>query len=418
MPSDYRRVRQFTERLAETLTPEDATLQSMPDASPAKWHLAHTTWFFETFLVNRYPHSESGYTPVEDAYAVLFNSYYNTVGEQFPRTQRGLISRPTLSDVLDYRRRVDEAFVRLEASGVLAGDKEAAGILAIGLNHEQQHQELLLTDIKHALAINPLEPALREAESAMSSEPKPSTWVGFEGGIRSIGHTGDGFAYDNEGPRHEVLLRPFELASRPVTCGEYQAFIDDRGYDDPLHWLAEGWGTVQAEGWRAPLYWNHETRGAWSEYTLAGRRPVDPNAPVTHVSYFEADAYARWAGCRLPTEAEWEVACSEQPSRGHFADTLLEAGQAIHPASCVDPSAGLAQMLGDVWEWTASPYTPYPGYTPAEGALGEYNGKFMVNQQVLRGGSCATSSDHVRATYRNFFPTSARWQFSGIRLAR
>ncbi len=417
MFSNYQRVRRFTERLVETLSPEDATLQSMPDASPAKWHLAHTTWFFETFLVGRFDPAVSGYQEVDPAYAVLFNSYYNTVGEQFPRPQRGMISRPTLAEALAYRARVDEAVERLAESGALEDDAEAAHILAIGNHHEQQHQELLLTDIKHALAINPLDPAYRNDKRA-TAEASPLAWVRFSGGIRPIGYDGDGFSYDNEGPQHETLLQDFELASRPVTCGEYLDFINAGGYQTATLWLAEGWGKVQAEGWFAPMYWRRESDGAWTEFTLAGRTPIDPSAPVTHLSYFEADAYARWAGCRLPTEAEWEVACQQTPSRGHFADELLAAGQAIHPASPPAAEQPLTQMLGDVWEWTASPYTPYPGYRAADGALGEYNGKFMVNQQVLRGGSCATSSDHIRPTYRNFFGTGARWQFSGVRLAR
>lgn len=446
MLSDYQRIRQFTERLVETLSPEDTTLQSMPDASPAKWHLAHTTWFFETFLVSRFDPQISGYKEVDPAYAVLFNSYYNTIGEQFPRHQRGLISRPTLAEALAYRQRVDEAVAKLAESGRLEDDPEVANILEIGVNHEQQHQELLLTDIKHALSINPLDPVYRE-DARQVGEAISLEWIRFPGDVFSIGNADEAFAYDNESPRHEVLLRPFELASRPVTCGEYLEFMKAGGYETATLWLAEGWNTVQTEGWRAPQYWRQEADGSWSEFTLAGRTPIDLDAPLTHVSYFEAEAYARWAGCRLPTEAEWEVACVAKGERGIFADELLEAGRAIHPAASRDGGAppiparrvskgqntgasadarsapatqatGLHHMLGTVWEWTASPYTPYPGYAAAEGALGEYNGKFMVNQQVLRGGSCATSSDHIRPTYRNFFGTAARWQFSGIRLAK
>ncbi|MEQ8847386.1 ergothioneine biosynthesis protein EgtB [Botrimarina sp.] len=420
MLNDYQRVRRFTERLTETLTPEDSTLQSMPAASPAKWQLAHTTWFFETFLVGRFDREVSGYEPIDPAYAVLFNSYYNTVGEQFPRQQRGLISRPGLSEVWDYRRRVDDAVARLAERGALAEDPQAGHILAIGLNHEQQHQELLLTDIKHALAVNPLEPAFRDDPRA-PSEASEQGWADLEGGVRSIGHDGDGFAYDNEGPRHEALLQPHQLAHRPVSCGEYLQFIADGGYEDPTLWLAEGWNTVKSEGWSAPLYWRREADGRWTEFTLAGRSDVDPAAPVTHVSYFEADAFARWAGARLPTEFEWEAACPQaagsRQTAGGFADKLVAAGQSVQP-SAETGGNGLRQMLGGVWEWTASAYTPYPGYRAADGALGEYNGKFMVNQQVLRGGSCATSSDHIRPTYRNFFATAARWQFSGIRLAK
>ena len=283
MSSPYQRVRQFTERLAETLTPEDATLQSMPDASPAKWHLAHTTWFFETFLVGRFDRELTGYTAIDPAYAVLFNSYYNTVGEQFPRPHRGLISRPTLSEVLDYRRRVDEAVARLEGRGLIEEDAEASGILQVGLHHEQQHQELLLTDIRHALSQNPLDPVYRP-EPLRPSEPTPLDWVRFEGGVVPIGHGGNGFGYDNEYPRHEALIQPFEIATRPVTCGEYLAFIEARGYATPTLWLAEGWSTVQAEGWAAPLYWRREPDGAYTQFTLAGRQPVDPHAPVSGVS--------------------------------------------------------------------------------------------------------------------------------------
>lgn len=458
MIADYQRVRRFSERLTETLTPEDATLQSMPDASPTKWHLAHTTWFFETFLVGRFDAEASGYTPIDPAYAVLFNSYYNSVGEQFPRAQRGLISRPTLADVMEYRRTVDAAMARLAESGALGDDADAGGIMAIGLNHEQQHQELLLTDIKHALSLNPLSPAYRP-ELRADSVASDLEWVAFEGGIHPIGHDGDGFAYDNEGPRHEALLQPFELANRPVTCGEYLAFMQAGGYEIATLWLAEGWANVQQHSWRAPLYWRAEPDGAvsnqgWTEFTLAGQTPIDLNAPVTHLSYFEAEAYARWAGARLPTEFEWEVACEDEMTDGRgqmtgFADVLLSGGNAIHPTGLIRGGGGtpvreapgtkptahqnsgasatadhprhpqsLIGMLGDVWEWTASPYTPYPGYKAVDGALGEYNGKFMVNQQILRGGSCATSSDHIRATYRNFFGTASRWQFSGIRLAR
>ena len=405
----YTEVRRFSGHICGPLSPEDCVIQSMPDVSPTRWHLAHVTWFFETFVLTPF---DGGYRPCHPDYVYLFNSYYNAVGPQFPRPQRGLVSRPGLAEVHAYRRYVDEAMAKfLEAAPeeTLAG---AAPILEIGLQHEQQHQELILTDIKHVLSINPLCPAYRGRAPQPPAKAAPLRWASFGEGVRRIGHAGGGFAFDNESPRHRQFLEPYELASRPVTNGEFLDFMRDGGYAQPAHWLSLGWAKAQEEGWRAPLYWV-EREGVWGQFTLAGLQPVDPAEPVCHVSYFEADACARWAGARLPTEGEWEAASEGLPLEGNFAD-----GGRCHPAPAPQGAKCLAQMFGDVWEWTSSSYAPYPGYRAAEGALGEYNGKFMCNQYVLRGGSCATSRNHVRRTYRNFFPPEARWQFMGFRIAR
>jgi len=430
----YREVRAATALLAAPLSAEDCALQSMPDASPVKWHLGHTTWFFETFVLAAAVPSLRPYHP---QFRVLFNSYYNAVGPQHPRPERGLLSRPSLAEVTRYREAVDERVLCW-----LAGPPPAADLLAVlelGLHHEQQHQELILTDVKHLFAANPLRPAYRPAAEAprdaapaagprlggdaaerrdaggaagaRAGEPTPLRFVGCEGGLREIGHAGPGFAFDNEGPRHRVHLEPFALASRLVTQGEYLAFVEDGGYERPDLWLADGWTWRQGEGVSAPLYWTRGEAG-WSAFTLRGVAPLRPDEPVTHVSFYEAAAYAAWAGARLASEAEWEVAAAEAPVDGEF----VESGR-LHPAPAA-PGPGLRQLFGDAWEWTRSDYGPYPGYAPGRGALGEYNGKFMCNQRVLRGGSCATPRSHVRATYRNFFPPTARWQFTGIRLAR
>lgn len=401
----YSAVRGFSNALVAPLEPEDCVIQSMPDVSPTRWHLAHTTWFFETFILKPF---RSGYQPFHPKYEVLFNSYYNTVGEQFPRSQRGLLSRPTVGEVMKYRRHVDE-----HVEALLQQQPEAiARIIEIGLQHEQQHQELLLTDIKHVFSCNPLHPAYQHRSTALeTSTSQPLQWIAFEEGLHWIGHAGSGFAFDNESPRHRTFLEAFQLADRLTTCGEFLEFMHDGGYARPELWLSEGWSRVQQSQWRAPLYWD-EHDGQWWQFSLDGRRPILPEEPVCHVSFFEADAFARWAGLRLPTEAEWEIAAAEQPIRGNFVES-----QALHPRAARDDSL-LKQLYGDVWEWTASQYRPYPGYSPPDGALGEYNGKFMCNQFVLRGGSCATSETHIRSTYRNFFPAEARWQFSGIRLAR
>ena len=402
----YRAVRATSERLRAPLSAEDCQAQSMPDASPVKWHLAHTTWFFETFVLEP---GRAGYQPFAPAYRVLFNSYYQQVGDQHPRPQRGLLTRPSLDEVLDYRAHVDRQLLDwLTGDGATA--EGLASVVEVGLHHEQQHQELLLTDAKHLLGGNPLAPAYATTAPPASVE-RPFTWRRYDGGVREIGAGATGFAFDNERPRHAALLQPYALASRLTTSGEYLAFIDDGGYRRPELWLSDGWAAVQSRGWQAPLYWDRRD-GEWCEFTLSGRRRLDRHAPVCHVSLYEADAFATWAGARLPTEFEWEVAAAERPPTGN----LLDSGH-LHPIGAAgggEPS----QLFGDVWEWTRSAYDPYPGFRPLAGTLGEYNGKFMCNQLVLRGGSCATPADHIRASYRNFFPPDARWQFSGIRLAR
>lgn len=405
----YRAVRAATERLCEPLEPEDYQLQPAPEASPAKWHLAHTSWFFETFLLG--PHAP-GYESFHPAFAYLFNSYYEAVGSRHPRPERGMLSRPTVAEVYRYRSHVDGAMQRWLSDRAEELASDVAAVVELGLNHEQQHQELILTDLKLAFSRNPLNPVYRPTAAAHEPTPGPAGWVRFPGGLVEVGHDGPGFAFDNEGLRHKVYLRPFALASRPVTVGEYRAFLTDGGSDRPELWLSDGWAARNVHGWTGPLYW-HRDGDRWRAFTLGGVRDLADAEPVCHVSYYEADAFARWAGARLPTEAEWEVAAAGlDPDAGNFADD----GQ-YHPRPATS-DGGLSQMFGDCWEWTASPYVAYPGYRPASGALGEYNGKFMCNQVVLRGGSCASARGHLRATYRNFFPPEARWQFSGIRLAR
>jgi ergothioneine biosynthesis protein EgtB len=401
----YRAVRETTERLCRPLETEDFVVQSMPDASPAKWHLAHVSWFFETFVLR--PHA-AGYRPFGAQFERLFNSYYNSVSEAFPRARRGVLSRPTVAEVFAYRAHVDEQVDRLLAER----EPDVAALIEIGLNHEQQHQELLLMDLKHAFAASPLRPAYHApAEPASGSSAPPLVWTGHPEGLHAIGHAGPGFSYDNERPRHRQLVPAFRLASRPVTNGEFLEFVADGGYERPAAWLSDGWNAVREGGWTAPLYWIRDCSG-WSEFTLGGTRPLDPAAPVCHVSYYEADAFATWAGARLPTEAEWEVAAAALPVRGN----LLDAGL-LHPTPAGTIGAPPRQMFGDVWEWTRSAYAPYPGYRPPPGALGEYNGKFMCNQIVLRGGACVTPASHLRASYRNFFYAHCRWQFGGLRLA-
>lgn len=401
-------VRQTSMKITAWLSAEDHMLQSMPDASPTKWHLAHTTWFFETFIL--LPHT-AGYKPFDERYQYLFNSYYKQLGAHPYRGSRGLLSRPGLEEVHAYRDHVDRALLTVLEN---AGDPVNA-LIELGLNHEQQHQELMLTDIKHGLWSSPLPGEVIREPRALTDAPGLQ-WSELDGGIHAIGHAGDGFAFDNEGPRHQILLQPFRLASRAVTNGDYLEFMQDGGYKRPELWLSDGWDAVCAHGWNAPLYWERNDDGDWRQFMLngtrgAGMRMVDPAEPVCHVSYYEADAYARWSGVRLPTEEEWEVAAVRMPSQGSFLDDAV-----FHPQPA--RREGNQQMLGDVWEWTASPYVAYPGFKPAEGVIGEYNGKFMCNQMVLRGGSCATPASHIRPSYRNFFPPHARWQFSGIRLAK
>lgn len=400
-------VRQQTADLCQPLTPEDMMVQSCPEASPAKWHLAHTTWFFETFILSEFL---PGYRPFHPDFLWLFNSYYNSVSNQPLKKLRASFSRPSLEEILSYRRHVESGMERLMAGG-MGEDVERRVIL--GLHHEQQHQELLAYDIKNAFWSNPLHPAYKIGTPAAGAGISPVKWIDHAGGLVEIGYEGEGFSFDNEQPRHKHYLEPFALASRLATCGEYLDFIRDGGYERPELWLSEGWDTVKAQEWVAPLYWFNGENEAWQVYTLRGPLPLDRllSVPVCHISYFEADAFARWSGKRLPTEQEWEIAASGVPISGNF----LEDG-ALHPlpAGNVD---GLQQMFGDVWEWTASAYLGYPGFSALPGALGEYNGKFMCNQMVLRGGSAVTPADHIRGTYRNFFSPATRWQFSGVRLA-
>jgi ergothioneine biosynthesis protein EgtB len=404
----FRDVRDFSKLLTRDLEAEDCVVQSIPDVSPTKWHLAHTTWFFETFVLKKFV---TGYAPAIPEYAFLFNSYYNAAGSMHRRDLRGLISRPTVAESFRYREGVDRQIEDLVASASEVLLDEVEPIITLGIHHEQQHQELLVTDIKHVFAQNPLHPVFRKRAEEKTEPPSAMTFVDFEETIATIGHDGRDFSYDNEGPRHRALVPKFSLGSRPVTCGEYLRFIDAGGYQRPEFWLSLGWMTVNEQRWEAPLYWEKRD-GAWWHFTLSGFRPVDENELVTHVSYFEADAFANFSGARLPTEFEWERAAQGETIDGNFVES-----ERFHPAPAEEP-AGLRQMFGDVWEWTRSSYSPYPGYRAAPGALGEYNGKFMCNQYVLRGGSCATSQSHIRVTYRNFFQPEKRWQFTGIRLAR
>jgi len=411
----FHAARDFTTALCQDLAPEDCVVQSMPDVSPTKWHLAHTTWFFETFILKKWM---PGYQPEIPQYAFLFNSYYNAAGDMHRRDLRGLISRPTVAEALRYRASVDSNIDNLLSGADETLFREIEPVLTLGIHHEQQHQELLITDIKHVFAQNPLYPVFRERKiDTLPANVLPMEFIEFEETISEIGHDNSGFSYDNEGPGHRALIPAFSLANRPVTNGEYLEFIDAGGYTRPEFWLSLGWMTVNEQRWQAPLYWT-KREGAWWNFTLSGFRPVDKNEPVTHVSYFEADAYANWAGARLPTEFEWERAAADLPIEGNFVEREI-----FHPQPGIVRMRGeaprlLHQMFGDVWEWTRSAYSPYPGYRAAPGALGEYNGKFMCNQYVLRGGSCATSRTHIRKTYRNFFPPEKRWQFTGIRLAR
>ncbi len=400
LASAYARIRRFSEQLCQPLQPEDMSLQACADVSPPRWHLAHTTWFFETFLL--VPHLP-GYQPVNPAYEVLFNSYYNGIGEQYPRPQRHLLSRPTQQEVMHWRHHVDHAM------GQLIGSRpDLDALITLGLNHEQQHQELLLTDLKYSLSFNPLAPAISQPLTSDGEPAPPLTFQDFTGGkIQHGANADEPFTFDNEGPQHPVWLSPFRLANRPISNGEYRDFINDGGYRRPELWLSDGWAWVQQHHIQRPLYWQADLLNHW---TLAGLQVISPGQILAHVNYYEADAYARWAGCRLPTEQEWEHAARQSKQPGSFVENgRYQAGQACAGLLC--------HMLGDVWEWTASAYLPYPGFRSAQGAVGEYNGKFMCNQMVLRGGSCVSSQDHIRPSYRNFFYPHHRWQFSGIRLA-
>ena len=411
----FEAVRRESEELASRLTPEDQSIQSMPDVSPTKWHLAHTTWFFETFVLTRF---DPAYRVFDPAFHYLFNSYYEAEGPRHPRPQRGLLSRPSCADVAAYRLHVDEAMARLFGAAEPVW-RDAAPLIELGCHHEQQHQELILMDIKHVFSINPLRPAYQPPRRRTSANMTPLDWALFAGGLVEIGHGGADFAFDNEMPRHRVWLDPFRLATRPVTAGEFAEFIAAGGYREPEHWLSEGWAIVQQQGWEAPLYWRQAEEG-WRIFTLSGERRLDPAEPVVHVSFYEADAYAKWAGKRLPTEAEWEIAAQAALAQGAPLTGNLADSHRYHPSADTggrERSNGLCQLIGDVWEWTQTPYTPYPRFRAVSGAIGEYNGKFMSNQMVLRGGAAVTPANHIRVTYRNFFPPAARWAFSGLRLA-
>lgn len=411
LPSRLMATRKATEALLEGLSAEDQNLQSVAEASPAKWHRAHTSWFFETFVLTAYL---PGYKVFDPAFAELFNSYYNGIGRQHPRSHRGLLSRPDGDTVTAYRAHVDAALERLMDTADAATRARIQPLLELGRAHEQQHQELILTDLKHAFSFNPLAPALGQPAARLQESVPATGWIGHDGGILAIGGDGTGFCFDNETPRHRVLIdRPFELADRPVSCGELLDFIEDGGYEEPLLWLADGWAWLQREAIDSPLYWqcDHADKAGGSIFTLAGRQALDPAQPVCHLSFYEAAAFAAWAGARLPTEFEWEAVAEAHAPCGQFANSGC-----FHPQP-LKPGTGPG-LFGTVWEWTASSYAPYPGFRPASGAIGEYNGKFMANQMVLRGGSCATPADHIRASYRNFFYPQDRWQFSGLRLAR
>ena len=409
----FAEIRGESEALTANLTAEDQSIQSMRDVSPTKWHLAHTTWFFETFILTRF---DPNYRIFDPAFAYLFNSYYEAVGPRHPRPERGLLSRPAVDVVAAYRDHVTTTMTRFIEKAPADAWHATAPLLELGVRHEQQHQELILMDIKHVFSVNPLLPAYQAPRLQIRGPATPLAWVEFAGGLVEIGHLGPGFAFDNETPHHKVWLEPFRLATRPVSCGEYLGFIEDGGYQKPEFWLSDGWATVREQGWKAPLYWFYEA-DEWSIFTLSGRRRLNPVEPVCHISFYEADAFAKWAGKRLPSEAEWETAAEGLGVEGNFADSRHFHPRAEGAVAPADGKPMLRQMFGDVWEWTASPYIPYPRFRPATGAVGEYNGKFMCNQIVLRGGAAVTPAGHVRGTYRNFFPPSARWVFAGLRLA-
>ncbi|WP_281657822.1 ergothioneine biosynthesis protein EgtB [Halobacillus sp. Cin3] len=402
----YAETRTITEKLVQTLKTEDFVVQAAKHVSPTKWHLAHTTWFFEKFILEVYI---PDYRHYNEAFLFLFNSYYETVGEFHPQERRGLITRPTVEETMDYRRHVDQEMSRLLAERV--GDADIDGLVEIGLQHEQQHQELILMDIKYNFSYNPLYPVFKEQVDASYGRAPELSFFEFKEGIADIGHNGEGFAFDHEGPRHKTYLHPYRIANRPVTNGEFIQFMESGGYEQPEHWLSDGWGTVKENQWKHPQYWVNKD-GEWHMFTLSGLQKIDLDAPVSHVSFYEADAYARWSGRRLPTEQEWEHAMEKLEVDGHFMEH-----EQYQPHSIYKGDGTMEKAYGDVWEWTQSPYVPYPGNKPLDGALGEYNAKFMANQLVLRGGACVTPQSHIRATYRNFFHPEMRWQFSGFRLA-
>ena len=415
----YRRVRDLTEALAAPLRPEDQVIQSMADVSPTKWHRGHTTWFFETFLLEP---SLIGYDAFDPDFGYLFNSYYETVGPRHPRSQRGLLSRPTVEEVGRYRAHVDAAMEKLIDRCDTDAWPELSALVVLGVHHEQQHQELLLMDIKHVLFNNPVDSTYIDAQLAAVPPARPVQMIDHEGGLVEVGHSlagvnagDDCFAFDNESPRHKVYLEPYQIADRLVTAGEWLEFMDDGGYARPELWLSDGWYAVQEHGWDAPMYWRDEGPDGWSAFTLGGWRPIEAGEPVVHVSHYEADAFARWSGARLPTEFEWEHAAESVAAAGGLPDTA-PARARLHPSLAPDRD-GLVQAFGEVWQWTSSAYLPYPRFSPAAGAVGEYNGKFMSGQMVLRGGACITPASHVRTTYRNFFPPGSRWLFGGVRLA-
>ncbi len=406
----FEATREMTNTLVEPLETEDFTIQSIPDVSPPKWHMAHTTWFFETFILKEY---QEGYKSFHEEFEYLFNSYYESVGSYFPRHARGLLSRPSIDKVRRYRSDIDKEMIALIQEIDESKLQSVAELVEIGLNHEQQHQELLMTDIKYNFSVNPLYPVYRSLEGNSTAKATPLEWVTFEGGLIETGmNEADGFSFDNERPVHKVWLEPFKLATRTVTNGEYMEFINAGGYEQAIYWLSDGWATVRKENWTAPLHWVKKD-GEWYAFTLHGLVPINKEEPVTHISYYEAEAYASFVGKRLPSEAEWEVAVRDQPIAGNF----VEDGN-YHPVATMKEEEGqIKKAYGDVWEWTKSPYMPYPGNKPLDGALGEYNAKFMSSQMILRGGSCVTSQSHIRPTYRNFFGPEKRWQFTGIRLA-
>ena len=419
----FMQARTQTLALAAPLSAEDCQAQSMPDASPVKWHLAHVTWFFETFVLERFEASFKAFNP---AFRVLFNSYYNAVGDKHPRPLRGLLTRPTLEEVKQWRADVDTRIIALLDQ---PHTDELHTLVELGIQHEQQHQELLLTDVKHLLSSSALESVYAKSWPLASVAATPAQWIEQAGGLKSIGHDGTGFSFDNEKPRHQQYIAPYALMNRLVTHGEWLEFVIANGYGDPQWWLSAGWDWVCAQSIQAPLYWKHASdatiKHGWTNFSLHGRVPLDPHTPIVHISYYEADAYARWKaasdvawrGARLPSEAEWEVAAASQES-SYLAQGNFVESRALHPMPVGKAQSGLMQMMGDAWQWTSSSYSAYPGFVPWEGSVGEYNGKFMVNQYILRGGSCATPRSHIRATYRNFFPADARWQFMGLRLAK